>query len=110
VLRLPAQGGQLFGYDGQADPWSVWNEGTGQYVAMGGEGAGDLLLEILAQQGEDGAMPGAPDSFEGGGVWTTHWHGAAPTAWLYHALHAGPFPQSSCFPIYLPPVLRGQHL
>jgi hypothetical protein len=91
VLRVPAQGGQLFGFDGNAGPWSVWNEGTAQYVAVGGEGANDLLQEPLAQQREDGAMPGSPDEFNGGGVWTTRWHGVAPTAWLYFALSGEPF-------------------
>jgi len=103
VLRLPAQGGQLFGFDGQGGPWSVWNEGTGQYIAAGGDGADDLLLELLAQQREDGAMPGSPDEFSGGGVWTTRWHGVAPTAWLYNALNSEPF-HPAC--IYVPIVLK----
>lgn len=91
VLLLPAQGGQLFGFDGQGGPWSVWNEGTAQYVALGGAGANDLLLELLAQQHEDGAMPAAPHDFTGGGVWASRWHGVAPTAWLYNALNHEPF-------------------
>jgi len=91
VLRVPAQGGQLFGFDGQAGPWSVWNEGTAQYIAVGGEGANDALLELLAQQELDGAMAGSPEEFNGGGVWTTRWHGVAPTAWLYNALCGEPF-------------------
>jgi len=106
VLRLPAQGGQLFGFDGQAGPWSVWNEGTGQYIAMGGDGADDLLLELLAQQREDGAVPGSPDEFLGGGVWTTRWHGVAPTAWLYNALSGQPFHPTRYFWVYLPIMLK----
>ncbi|HEY3475524.1 MAG TPA: S-layer homology domain-containing protein [Anaerolineales bacterium] len=91
VLQVPAQGGQLSGFDGQAGPWSVWNEGSAQYVAAGGEGSGELLAEVLAQQEVNGAMRGSPDEFNGGGVWTTRWHGVAPTAWLYNALCGGPF-------------------
>jgi hypothetical protein len=91
VLRLPAQGGQLYGFDGQSGPWSVWNEGTAQYVALGGSGADNALLELLAQQRQDGAMPSSPDNYSGAGVWTTRWHGVAPTAWLYNALSGGPF-------------------
>jgi hypothetical protein len=91
VLRMPAQGGQLFGFDGQAGPWSVWNEGTAQYIAAGGEGAHDLMSEVLTQQQQNGAMAGSPDGFNGGGVWTTRWHGIAPTAWLYNALCGEPF-------------------
>lgn len=110
TLRLPAQGGQLFGFDGQGGPWSVWNEGTGQYIALGGDGANDLLLELLAQQRVDGAMPGSPDEFSGGGVWTTRWYGVAPTAWLYNALCGEPFPpltQKACSKIWLPVILKG---
>jgi hypothetical protein len=101
ALRLPAQGGQLLGLDGQGGPWSVWNEGTAQYVAEGGQDAEELALELLAQQRPDGAMPGGPDEFNGAGVWTSRWHGVAPTAWLYFALSGEPFPPSTP----APPVL-----
>lgn len=104
VLRLPAQGGQLLSFDGQGGPWSVWNEGTAQCIAVGGNGAYDLLLKLLAQQRLDGAMPGSPDDFNGGGVWTTRWHGVAPTAWLYFALNGEPFHPSGC--IWLPIILK----
>ncbi len=109
TLLLPAQGGQLFGFDGQGGPWSLWNEGTGQYIAAGGGDAGDLVLELLAQQRADGAVPGSPDAFAGGGVWTTRWHGLAPTAWLYMALQSEPFHPgagATCGCIYLPLVTR----
>jgi hypothetical protein len=105
VLLLPAQGAQVFGFDGQGGPWSVWNEGTGQFVATGGEGAEDLAPELLAQQRQNGAMPGSPDEFAGGGVWTTRWHGVAPTAWLYFALNDEPFHPGEivhCDYVYLP--------
>ena len=91
VLRLPAQGGQLFGLDGNTGPWSVWNEGTAQYVAVGGKGANGTLQELLAQQEKNGSLVGSPDYFSGGGVWDTRWHGVAPTAWLYNALCGEPF-------------------
>ncbi len=91
VLRVPAQGGQLFGFDGQGGPWSVWNEGTAQYAALGGEGSRDALRELFAQQEQNGAMPGSPDEFSGGGIWTTRWHGVAPTAWLFNAICDEPF-------------------
>jgi hypothetical protein len=105
VLRLPAQGGQLFGFDGQGGPWSVWNEGTGQYAAVGGDGADDFVQEVLAQQRRDGAVPGSPDDFTGGGVWTTRWHGVAPTAWLYFALNGEPF-HPPLWKVWLPVVLK----
>lgn len=105
VLRLPAQGGQMFGFDGQGGPWSVWNEGTGQYAAVGGDRADDFVQELLAQQRLDGAVPGSPDDFTGGGVWTTRWHGVAPTAWLYFALNPGePFHSTTW--VWLPLILK----
>jgi hypothetical protein len=106
VLLLPAQGGQLYGLDGQAGPWSVWNEGTAQYAAVGGQGANDLVQELLAQQRADGAMLGSPDDFNGGGVWASRWHGVAPTAWLYNALHGEPFHRSLNRAVYLPAVQK----
>ncbi len=95
VLRLPAQNGVAHGFDGQGGPWALWNEGTAQYAALGGEGAADFLDELLAQQRADGAMPSSPDDFAGGGVWTSRWHGVAPTSWLYFALTGGPFPETA---------------
>ncbi len=71
----------------------MWNEGSAQYAAAGGEGAADFAAEVLAQQRPDGAVPGSPDDFTGGGVWTTRWYGVAPTAWLYFALTGEPFPE-----------------
>lgn len=93
VLLLPVQGNQLYGFDGQGGPWSVWNEGTAQYVSLGGQGANDLLVELLAQQEMDGSLPGSPDEFSGGGVWTSRWHGVSATSWLYFALMGEPFYQ-----------------
>ena len=105
VLRLPARGGQIFGLDGQGGPWSVWNEGSGQYAATGGEKATAFVHELLAQQRSDGALPSSPDNFTGGGVWTTRWHGVAPTAWLYFALNP-PEPFRATTWVWLPLVLR----
>jgi len=105
VLRLPARGGQLFGFDGQGGPWSVWNEGSGQYVAAGGEKADVFVRELLTQQQPDGALPSSPDDFAGGGVWTTRWHGVAPTVWLYFALNP-PEPFRATTWVWLPLVLR----
>jgi hypothetical protein len=97
VLLLPAQGGQLFGFDGQGGPWSMWNEGTSQYAAAGGPGAGEVVRDVVAQQRDDGAVPNSPDDFTGAGVWTSRWHGVAPTAWLYFALTGEPFPRGADF-------------
>lgn len=90
TLRLPARGGQVHGLGAVAGPWVVWNDGSAQYAAAGGEGANSLVAELVAQQRPDGAVPGAPDAFAGGGVWATRWHGVGPTAWLYFALTGNP--------------------
>lgn len=107
TLLVPAQGGQTFGFDGQGGPWAIWNEGTAQYVALGGPGSADLLQELLAQQRADGAVLAAPDEFSGGGVWTTRWAGVAPTAWLYNAVTCEPFvpaTRAGCGLVRLPVV------
>jgi hypothetical protein len=91
TLRQPARGGHLLGFDGQAGPWAVWNEGTAQYAAAGGAHAAELVTDLLAQQRRDGALIAAPDHFEGAGVWDPRWYGIAPTAWLHFALSGEPF-------------------
>lgn len=78
------------GFDG-AGPFSVWNEGTLQYVAMRGEGSQYYWEQMSSQQAADGGLPGSPDSFRGYIVWLTEWHGIAPTAWVYFAGTGGPF-------------------
>jgi hypothetical protein len=66
VLFLPAQDGQLLGFDGDGEggPWLVWNEGKGQYVAVGGEGADDLVLGLSAQLREDDGMVGLSNEYD----------------------------------------------
>lgn len=91
TFLLPAQSGQLSGLGSQAGSGSIWNEGVGQYIAVGGEGANELLTELLAQQRSDGALPGSPDEFVGLTVWMTRSAGISPTAWLFFALCGGPF-------------------
>lgn len=105
TLLLPSQGGQIFGFDGQGGPWSVWNEGAGQYVAMRGSGAETLLQELFAQVGADGGLSGSPDAFAGG-VWATPWRGVSSTAWLYFAMHGSPFRSQASRSVYLPTVAR----
>jgi hypothetical protein len=97
--------GTIRGLDG-AGPFSVWNEGTAQYVVAGGPGAGLYLNELRRQQRNDGAMPGSPNNFRGGDTWLTRWHGIAPSAWLYFAEAGGPFVSTVACPIYLPIILK----
>lgn len=97
--------GTIRGLDG-AGPFSVWNEGTAQYVAAGGPGAQGYLDELRRQQRYDGAMPGSPDNFRGGDVWLSRWHGIAPTAWLYFAETGGPFANPVPCATYLPVISK----
>ena len=80
-------------------------EGVKGLLKEGGTGAGDFLWELLAQQESDGGLAGSPDDFAGAGVWTTRWHGIAPTAWLYFALTGEPF--HTTIYRWLPLILRG---
>jgi hypothetical protein len=105
TLSTTSFSGTIRGLDG-AGPFSVWNEGTAQYVAAGGRGAQSYLDELRGQQRHDGAMPGSPDDFRGGDVWLTHWHGVAPTAWLYFAETGGPFAAPPSCRTLLPMVLN----
>lgn len=95
VRRALAAGsldGVLCGFDGMG-PVAIWNEGTAQYVAAGGEEAGRFLDSLLAQQRPDGSMPGSPESRESDAFgWLTPWSGLAPTAWLCFAVRGLPFP------------------
>jgi hypothetical protein len=105
TLRTTSFSGTILGFDG-AGPFSVWNEGTAQFVVAGGPNAAFYLDELRRQQRSDGAMPGSPDDFRGGDVWLTRWHGIAPTAWLYFAESGGPFVAPGACPVYLPLVLK----
>jgi hypothetical protein len=88
------------GFDGMG-PVSIWNEGTAQYVAAGGQDAQDFLEMLTAQQKPDGSMPGSPDRWSSDSFgWLSDWSGVAPTAWLYFAVAGSPFPLD-------PPVKRG---
>jgi hypothetical protein len=80
----------ICGFDG-AGPFSLWNEGTLQYIAVQGENSQYYWNEMIRQQASDGSLPGSSEEFEGYTVWLTRWHGIAPTAWLYFAGTGRPF-------------------
>jgi hypothetical protein len=102
TLATTSSDGSICGFDG-AGPFSVWNEGTLQYVAAHGENSQFYWEEMTRQQASDGGLPGSPDSFSGYIVWLAQWHGVAPTAWLYFAGTGGPFYPP---PTYLPLALN----
>lgn len=107
TLRTTSFDGTIRGLDG-AGPFSVWNEGTAQYIVAGGQGAQVYLDELRRQQRHDGAMPGSPDDFRGGDVWLTRWHGIAPTAWYYFAETSGPFTAMGSCQTYLPVIFKNR--
>jgi len=80
------------GLDGLG-PVGIWNEGTAQYVAAGGEDAQAFLDGLLSQQNPDGSLPGSPENWTSDTFgWLTTWSGIAPTAWLFFAITREPFP------------------
>jgi hypothetical protein len=89
---------------GGSGPFSIWNEGTLQYVVAHGENSQYYVDQIIAQQATDGGVPGSPDDFAAYKEWLTTMHGIAPTSWLYFAGTGGPFPMPPR--VYLPAILR----
>ena len=89
LLVDPPRGG-VCGFGGSG-PFSVWNEGTLQYIAAHGENSQYYVDQMIAQQAADGGLPGSPDDFAGYKEWLTRMHGVVPTAWLYFAGTGGPF-------------------
>ncbi len=95
TLLTTSDDGNLCGFDGMG-PVSVWNEGTAQFVAAGGQDAPSFLENLLAQQNLDGSMPGSPNNWSTDAFgWLSHWRGVAPTAWLFFAIKGLPFPEST---------------
>lgn len=95
TLATTSDNGLLCGFDGQG-PTSVWNEGTAQYVAAGGEDSRFFLDMLISRQNPDGSMPGSPDSWTTDAFgWLTQWKGISATAWLYFAITGSPFPEGS---------------
>jgi len=90
TLVTASNDGLICGFDG-AGPFSVWNEGTLQYIVAQGENSQYYWGQMTSQQAPDGGLPGSPDNFRGYIVWLSRWHGVAPTSWLYFAGTGGPF-------------------
>ena len=106
TLATCSSNGLICGLDGSG-PFSVWNEGTLQYIAAGGSHSQYYWDEVVKQQANDGGIPGSPDSYRGASIWLTPMHGVAPTAWLYFAGTDGPFHETFDEPycIYLPQIV-----
>jgi hypothetical protein len=103
MLTVSSNTGHLCGFDG-AGPFSVWNEGTLQYVAARGESSQTYFDQVVSQQAPDGGVPNSPDNYSGYIVWLSRWHGVAPTAWLYFAGTDGPL--LTIQRIFLPVVVK----
>ncbi len=92
TLVTTSDDGQLCGLDGMG-PVSIWNEGTAQYVAAGGEDAPAFFDTLLSQQNPDGSLRGSPDNWSTDAFgWLTRWRGLAPTDWFYFTIRGLPFP------------------
>jgi hypothetical protein len=98
--------GLICGFDG-AGPFSVWNEGSFQYIDQGGKDSQYFWDQIIGQQAVggalDGSMPNSPDDLKAYIVWLSSWHGVAPTAWLYFAANPE-LPFTSVPPAPAPPI------
>ena len=105
TLATTSSDGSICSFDG-AGPFSVWNEGTLQYVAARGENSPYYWEQMASQQAPDGGLPNSPDDFRGYIVWLSRWHGVAPTSWLYFAGTCGPFPHASHCCVFLPLIMK----
>jgi hypothetical protein len=95
TLVAVSDDGSLCGFDGTG-PVSIWNEGTAQFVAAGGEDGPLFFDMLLSQQNSDGSMRGSPDNWTTDAFgWLVRWRGIAPTAWLYFAVKGLPFPSAT---------------
>ena len=85
--------GSITGMGDIAGPWQPTVEFTGQYAAVGGQGAAWLMdqMLLLEDPNDPGAFPGAPNDFGGGDGWNTGMTGASPGAWVYLGLNGGCF-------------------
>lgn len=91
VTQVPDLRPGLCGFDGMG-PVSIWNEGTGQYVAAGGQDAQTFLDILISQQRADGLMPGSPENWNSDAFgWLTTWSGLAPTSWFWYTIMGSPF-------------------
>ena len=64
-------------------------------MAAHGENSQYYVDRMIAQQADDGGLPGSPDNFAGFASykeWLTRMHGVTPTAWLYFAGTGWPLP------------------
>ena len=106
TLATTSSDSSICGFDGTG-PFSVWNEGTLQYIAAHGENSQYYWEQMAGQQALDGGIPGSPDNFRGYIVWLTPWHGIAPTSWLYFAGTGGPFHVTRCVCyVFLPLIMK----
>lgn len=91
TLAAYSSNGAVCGFD-KSGPFSVWNEGTLQYVAAQGENSQYYLGQMVNQQASNGGLPGSPDEFRGYNDELRRMLGLASTSWLYLAGTGSAFP------------------
>lgn len=92
-FECPTFDRRIRGFD-TTGPYTVWNEGTLQYVVAGGAGAAEYLRMMNGEQRADGAVQHSHEEITQGGAWHTVMWGVCPTAWLYFAnVGNEPFPR-----------------
>jgi hypothetical protein len=94
-LKITLADGSLSGFD-TAGPYTIWNEGTAQYISAHGKNKQFYLNELSRQQNPDGSMNHSPENFEKPGVWHVNWPSVAATSWYYFAQTVSPFHKGVC--------------
>jgi hypothetical protein len=82
TLGTVSTDGRTQGFDG-AGPFSVWAEGTLQYIGMRGKGSQVLWNEMAGLQSASGGLLHSPDNIEAYITWHRDWHSISATAWFY---------------------------
>jgi len=82
TLGTVSTDGLTAGFDG-AGPFSVWAEGTLQYVGMHGKGSQFYWNEMVGLQASSGGLLHSPDNVEAYITWHKDWHSVSASAWFY---------------------------
>lgn len=83
------------GLDG-GGPYTVWFEGTLQYIVAGGQNADFYLREVTKHQDADGSIRHSHERHNAGTIWHTTMLHIAPAVWLYFANTETPFVPGVC--------------
>lgn len=95
TLKCKTFDGKTSGLDG-GGPYTVWFEGTLQYIVAGGKNAQFYLDEVMKHQKKNGLIQHSVDSYDAGTVWHTTMPHVAPAIWIYFAHTESPLIPGVC--------------